>query len=410
MALTDKEARTARPKAKPYKRYDRDGLFLLITPSAGRAGKGRYWRLKYRLHGKENTLALGTYPEVSLAQARAAAQEARTLLRQGTDPVHQRRREKQQAALSHAHTFKAVAMEWLDSQRGRWSPKHYERVLRGLGADLFPAIGALPVAEITPQDVLAVARNVEKRGALYAASRVIERAGSVFRFAVQTLRSTTNPAAELRGALKGRKVKHRAAVKESELPGLLRAVASYPGDPVTKLGLQMLALTFVRPGELRGARWDELDIAAGLWRIPAERMKMRAEHLVPLSRQTLAVVEALRPFTGRGEFLFPSRSSRDPQKTISENTFIYALYRLGYQGKATAHGFRATACTILNEQGWRPDVIERQLAHLERNKVRAAYHRSEYLEDRRKMMQHWADYLDAIVQGAAVVSLHRGRA
>jgi integrase len=278
-------------------------------------------------------------------------------------------------------------------------------VLTSLEVDAFPALGALPIKEITPPMVLEVIRAVESRGALDVASRVLQRTSSIFRFAIQTGRATYNPAADMRGVLKTRKVEHRSTISRGELPEFLKKLDSYSGDPITKLALRLIILTFVRTGELRGARWEELNIDQGEWRIPAERMKMRSSHIVPLSPQALGVVEELRLLTGQFDLLFPSQ--RDQQRPISENTLLYAIYRLGYHKRATVHGFRALASTILNETGFRPDVIERQLAHVERNKVRAAYHRSEYLEERRKMMDWWGACIESMANEQDVVLFRR---
>jgi integrase len=278
-------------------------------------------------------------------------------------------------------------------------------VVDSLEADVFPALGDIAIKEITPPTVLEVIRAVESRGALDVASRILQRTSAVFRYAIQTGRATYNPAADMKGVLKTRKVEHRSAISRADLPDFLKKLDSYSGDPVTKLGLTLIVLTFVRTGELRGARWEEFDVDQGEWRIPAERMKMRSAHIVPLSPQALAVIEELRPLTGQSDLLFPSK--RNQRKPISENTLLYALYRLGYHKRATVHGFRALASTILNETGFRPDVVERQLAHVERNKVRAAYHRSEYLEERRKMMDWWGACLESMSKDQKVVFLRR---
>ena len=326
-------------------------------------------------------------------------------IKAGNDTVVKRREEKHLALLSAENTFEAVTREWHEQKREQWTPHHATEVINTLMRDVFPAIGNKPITDIAPKEVLAIVRKVEKRGALDVASRILQRTGSVFRYAVQTGRIVINPATELRGVIKQRKVKHKPALKADELPEFLRKLDNYDGDQVTILALTLLALTFVRPGELRGARWEEFDLDNSQWQIPAERMKMRHEHIVPLSRQALAILDQLKTLTGNSELLFPSRNGEG--KLMSENTLTYALYRMGYHSRATAHGFRATASTILNEQGWRPDVIERQLAHAERNKVRAAYHRSEYLADRKKMMQSWADYLDSLRSGANIVNIKR---
>lgn len=388
--------KNAKPREKDYKLFDGGGLFLLV-----RKDGSKYWRLKYRFAGKEKLLALGVFPEVPLAEARAEMRTAKEILRRGQDPGLLRKQQKQQQKIAGANTFEAVAMEWWENKQGDWSENHAGRVIESLRSDAFPAIGLRPVSEIQPPEVLALIRKIESRDALDVAGRVLQRCSSVFRYAVQTGRAMVNPASELTGALKTRKVQHRAAVSRTELPGLLKAISGYNGYPITRLALQLLMLTFVRPGELRGARWEEFDLDAKIWRIPAERMKMGSEHLIPLSRQALEILEQLKPLSGHLELLFAGERSR--MKPISENTMTYALYRLGYKSRATAHGFRTTASSILNEEGFNPDAIERQLSHLERNQVRAAYTKhAEYLKDRAKMMQWWGDYLYRLEVGGNV--------
>lgn len=394
MPLTDPDIRNAKPGEKPYKLSDSGGLFLLVTPNGG-----KWWRLKYRHAGKEKLLSLGVYGKgdgkVSLKEARTKRDEAKALLAAGTDPAAtMTKREKKRAATLRAeNSFESLAREWLKHKSGQWSEGHTKRVLDSLEVEVFPILGDRPVTEITPPEVLEVIRGMEKRGILEAASRTQQRIKSVFRYAIQTGRASYNPSAELAGVLMTRKVQHREALSREALPDFVKKLEAYPGTPEVKQALKLLMLTFVRPGELRGARWEEFDLEAKVWRIPGERMKMKAPHLVPLSRQALALLEELRPLTGRFALLFPGVNDRE--RPISENTLNDAIRkRLGFQ--ATSHGFRATASTILNEDGFRPDAIERQLAHAERNKVRAAYHRTEYLEERTKMMQAWADYLDAL--------------
>jgi integrase len=397
MALTDTKARNAKPREKEYKLSDGRGLHLLVKPNGG-----KYWRLQYRLDGKQKLLALGVYPDVSLADAREDMAAARRLIKKSQDPVESNREKKRQAKAQSENSFEKVAREWHGKQ-GRWTPDHAHRVLCSLEKEVFPLIGAKPIHGITAPMILEAVRRVEKRNALDVASRVLQRVSSVYRYAIQTGRTTYNPAADLVGSLKTRKVTHRAALSRVDLPEFLAKLQNYDGQPVTRLALRLVALTFVRSRELRGARWDEFDFDRAEWRIPASRMKITAEHIVPLSRQTIAVLEELRPLTGSYELVFPNQ--KNCHKPMSENTLLYALYRMGYHQRATVHGFRATASTILNEMGFRPDVIERQLAHAERNKVRAAYHRSEYLEERCKMMQAWADYLDSLTTGAKVIPL-----
>ena len=388
--LTDPKVRQAKPGDKPYKLFDGGGLFLLVQP-----GGSKLWRLKYRFGGKEKLFAIGSYDKgVSLKKAREERDKARDQLVDGIDPGVAKKEEKHAEMDQAENTFKAIALNWAETYGSRWTESHRERVVDSLEADVFPALGDIAVKEITPPMVLEVIRAVESRGALDVASRILQRTSAVFRYANQTGRATYNPAADMQGVLKTRKVEHRSAISQAELPDFLKKLDSYSGDPITKLALRLIVLTFVRTGELRGARWEEFDVDQEEWRVPAERMKIRSAHIVFLSPQALAVIEELRPLTGQFDMLFPSQ--RDQRKPISENTLLYALYRLGYHKRATVHGFRALASTILNETGFRPDVIERQLAHVERNKVRAAYHRSEYLEERQKMMDWWGTYIESM--------------
>ena len=399
--LTDPKIRQAKPADKPYKLSDGGGLFLLVKP-----GGSKLWRLKYRFGGKEKLLAIGSYDKgVSLKKARDERDKARKQLVEGIDPGASRKEKKHAEREQIENTFRAIALNWAETYGAHWTESHRARVVTSLEADAFPALGDLPIKEITPPMVLEVIRAVESRGALDVASRVLQRTSSIFRFAIQTGRATYNPASDMRGVLKTRKVEHRSTISQGELPEFLKKLDSYSGDPITKLALRLIILTFVRTGELRGARWEEFDVDQREWRIPAERMKMRSPHIVPLSHQALAVLEELQPLTGHFDLLFPSQ--RDQQKPISENTLLYALYRLGYHKRATVHGFRALASTIMNETGFRPDVIERQLAHVERNKVRAAYHRSEYLEERQKMMDWWGACIESMANEQKVVLLRR---
>ena len=400
MALTDKAARGAKSREKPYKLADGMGLYLLVNPE-----QRKYWRLKYRIAGKEKVLALGTYPDVSILEARTARDVAKRLIKAGRDPITAKKQERLAARVSAANTFASVALEWVEQQRHRWTAGHVERVLGSLKADIFPDIGGRPIKDINAPELLAVLKKVERRGVFETAQRLLQRCGAVFRYAIVTHRAERNPALDLRGSIKQPKRENHAALLAADLPEYLRKLEAYDGRPETRLALKLLALTFVRSGELRKAEWSEFDFDKTEWRIPAERMKMRAPHVVPLSKQALAVLAELKSLTGSGRFLFPNQSKLTVP--MSENTMLYALYRMGYHSRATGHGFRATASTILNEQGWKADVIERQLAHAERNKVRAAYHRSEYLDDRRKMMQAWADYLDALANSANVVPLRQ---
>lgn len=400
MPLSDTQIRRSKPKDKPFKLSDSGGLFLHIQPTGA-----KYWRLAYRFANKQKTLALGIYPQIPLAKARDKRIEAKSLLENGIDPaiVMSKKARKNREIANTNNSFEAIAREWHEQQKGAWSENHAKRVLSSLENDVFPDIGVLPIQDVKPPMVLSVLKKIENRDALGVAAKVLQRCKAVFRYAVQTGRTEQNPVTDLQGVLKTRKVVHRTALKKSELPDFLEKLKSYDGNTVTRLALKLILLTFVRTNELRGATWDEFDLGNAEWQIPAERMKMRSEHVVPLSLQAVEALQELKQITGKHDLVFASE--RSWKKSISENTMLYAMYRMGYHGIATVHGFRATASTILNESGFKPDVIERQLAHVERNKVRAAYHRSEYLEDRTKMMQWWADYIDGLQNSNNVVHL-----
>ncbi len=395
LSLTETAIRTAKPADKPRKISDGGGLYIQINPNGA-----RYWRYKYRFRDKQKTLALGVYPDVKLADARKRHREAREQLAAGVDPGAEKKRARMAAQAAAEQSFEKVAREWISKQAPRWSADHTGRVLTSLEADIFPDLGERPISEVTAPDLLATLRKIEHRGALETLSKVHQRCDAIFRYGIATGRCERDPSADLRGSFTTRKAQGHAALSAAELPEFLRNLEHYDGDVQTKLALELVLLTFVRTGELRGAEWREFDFDKAEWRIPAHRMKMDDEHIVPLSSQAIAVLRELEPGDG---LVLPSK--KKITQPISENTLLYAMYRMGYHGRATVHGFRATASTILNEQGWRPDVIERQLAHAERNKVRAAYNRAEYLPERRKMMQHWADYLDGMKRGADVVSI-----
>lgn len=401
MALTDAAVRNAKPNGdKAYKLSDEKGLYLIVTVSGG-----KWWRLDYRHDGKRKTLSLGTYPETTLKEAREKRDEARKAVSQGIDPSRQRRVSKLKERIARENSFENIAKEWAGRQANRWTPDHHDRVVTSLAADIFPELGEFPVNEITAQDLLKALRKIEARGAHETAGRVLQRCGAVFKYAIVTGRCTYNPAADLRGSLTPVKVTHRAALKASEMPEFFDRLANYDGHVQTRLAIQLLMLTFVRPGELRGAAWQEFDFDLSEWRIPAERMKMRDEHIVPLSRQAVDVLHQLHVINGAYPLVFPGANK--PHQPMSENTVLFALYRMGYHGRATGHGFRATASTILNELGYNHDAIERQLAHAPRDKIRAAYNRAQYLPERRKLMQDWADILDGFKNGAKVIPIRR---
>lgn len=391
MPLTDLKIRNAKPRAKPYKLSDGGGLFLLVHPNGG-----KYWRLKYRFAGRERTLALGTYPDVKLDEVRKKQLEAREALKAKQDPGALKQEAKRQQVLKGENTFEAVALEWHGKKDHGWSPQYAATIKFRLNRHIFPSLGKRPVADITAPEVLAMLRMVEQYDALDLAQRLSAVCGQIFSYAIATGRAERNPVPDLRGALKTPVRKHRTYLEADDLPEFLQKLAGFDGGQQTKLALQLMLLTFVRTIELRGAKWKEFDLDKAEWRIPAERMKMRVQHIVPLSRQAVAVLHELKQITGKWAYVFPNRLKSETY--ISENTLLYALYRMGYHMRATVHGFRSTASTILNENGFAPDVIERQLAHDERNKVRAAYNHAQHLPERRKMMQWWADYLDEAAQ------------
>ena len=401
MPLTATAVRNTKPGTAPKRLYDSGGLYLEITPAGG-----RWWRFAYRFKGKRELISLGVAKDVPLAEARQRRDEARKLLASGVDPSAKRQADKREAEGRAANSFEAVAREWYARQAHAWVETHASDVLRRLEANLFPQIGTTPIAELTAPILLAAVRRIEQRGAYDLAHRVLQVAGQVLRYGIATGRCERDLSRDLRGALTPHKGRNQAAVTPDKLPALLRAIDGYGelGDRMTALALRLLALTFVRTGELIGATWDEIDLDGAAWIIPAARMKMKTEHVVPLSRQAAAVLRELQALGGGSRYVFPGRN---PDKPISNNTMLFALHRLGYKGKMTGHGFRAVASTILNERGFRADVIERQLAHRERNDIRGAYKRAEYLSERRKMMEAWANMVDALAQGARVIPLQR---
>jgi integrase len=352
----------------------------------------KYWRMKYFFAGKERLLALGVYPEVSLSDARERHLAARKVLAKGRDPNEVKREEKQGRTLNALASFESVAREWLSLREHEWRSKTFRYKKNRLEGYVFPKLGARPIAEIKATEVLDMLRSVEKRGTLELTRRISQMTGQVFSYAVATGRAERNPVPDLRGALKTPVVRHHSYLKEAELPEFFRQLAAYDGHPVTRYALQLLFLTFVRTTELRAATWDEINFEKREWRIPAERMKMKEVHIVSLSDQALELLIEIKVLTGNRVHVFPNQHR--PTTFMSENAMLYALYRMGYHSRATGHGVRSTASTILNENGFSPDVIERQLAHSERNAVRAAYNYAQYLPERKRMMQWWADFLD----------------
>ncbi|MGH8471735.1 MAG: tyrosine-type recombinase/integrase [Gammaproteobacteria bacterium] len=394
--LTDIAIKAGKPRERPYKLFDAGGLYLIVSPSGG-----RWWRLNYVCGGAHKTLSLGTYPLVALKQAREKRDDLRRLLANGVDPGAVRKAAKR----SGDGAFEALTREWHAKHRHAWTSGHADRILADLSKNVFPWLGGQPPADITPAELLAVLRRIEARGALETAHRVLSDCGRVFRYAIATGRAERDVAADLRGALPPtRPVRHAAITEVKAIGGLLRALDGYEGQFITRCALRLAPLLFVRPGELRAAEWREFDLEAAEWRIPTQRMKMRQVHIVPLARQALAILRELYPLTGHGCYVFPSL--RTGSRPLSENTLNAALRRLGYDKHTmTSHGFRSMASTVLNESGWHHDAIERQLAHSPKDKVRATYNYAEYLPERRRLMQWWADYLDGLRAGAVVVPI-----
>lgn len=429
MALTDTRIRNAKAARKPYKLTDSAGLHVEVRPSGA-----KLWRLRYRLPGvnkkgervlRENMFALGEYVQapagesrketeqrvqsgrLTLAEARQQRDKARGLVKQGIHPAHNRQALRVAQIAEGGNTFETVAREWIEKNKARWSPYYLRQVERFLKADVFPYIGTLPVRSVTSAHLLEIVRRIEKR-APTVALLVRQWCSAVFRYAVATLRADGDPTVALKGAITRPKVQHRKPLARSEIPHLLKKLEESGGNRTTKIAMRLLMLIFVRPVELRAAEWKEFDLDHTEWRIPAERMKMREPHIVPLSVQAGELLRELKTITGSNRYLFPN--NRRPKTFMTPTTLNRALERMGYGNKFSAHGFRATASTALNEMGYRPDVIERQLAHKERNKVRASYNRAEYLAERREMMQSWANTIDALARGDKVIPGKFGKA
>lgn len=393
MALTDTSIRSAKPQDKPAKLFDGGGLFLLVTPNGG-----KWWRLKYRFGGKEKLLSLGVYPAISLKEARKRREEAKEQIALGIDPGANRKAVKEAVRAEAVNSFEVVAREWHDKQKDTWVKSHGDKIFARFTNDIFPIIGAKPIGTVTAPELLEALRRIEARGAVETAHRTLQNCGQVFRYAIATGRAERDPAADLRGALTPIKHTSFASITEpKEIGALLRDIDAYQGNIIVCAALRMAPYVFVRPGELRRAEWEEFNLEAKEpeWRIPASRMKMRKLHIVPLAPQVVSILQDLHRYTGNGRYLFPSMRAKSAP--ISDVTLLAALRRMGYDKESmTVHGFRSMASTLLNEQGYNRDWIERQLAHGERNTVRAAYNYAEYLPERRRMMQEWADYLDEL--------------
>lgn len=403
MPLTDTACKNAKPKpdGKPAKYADEKGMYLLVNQT------GKYWRLDYRYANKRKTLAIGVYPTVTLKDAREKRDEARRLLAEDIDPGEHRKVTKASKVLQAENSFEAVAREWFTKFKPTWTDGHAERIIRRLERDIFPWLGSRPIAGIEAPELLTNLQRIERRGAIETAHRAMQNTSQIFRYAIATGRAKYNPAADLTGALAPTiKTSFPTITDPTKIAELLRAIDGYQGTLATQCALKLAPLVFVRPGELRQAEWCEVDLENALWVIPAARMKMREKHVVPLSRQAVAILSELKPLTGNGRYVFPG--ARSNGRPMSENTVNAALRRLGYdKDTMTGHGFRHMASTLLNEQGWNRDAIERQMAHAERNSIRATYNYAEYLPERHRMMQSWADYLETLKNGAKITPLFK---
>lgn len=398
MKLNARQVDAAKPREKAYKLADGAGLYLEVVPSGS-----RYWRMKYRFNGKEKRMAFGVYPAVSLAQARALRDEAKKKLAEGIDPSFAKKEEKLVRDVQLNNTFQAVALEWHGTKVSRWSEGYASDIIEAFNKDIFPYIGQQPVNEIKPLVLLNVLRRMESRGATEKAKKVRQRCSEVFRYAIVTGRAEYNPAADLTSAMSGHESKHYPFLTVEELPDFFKALSGYTGSPLVVLAACLLILTGVRTGELRGAFWSEFDLEKAVWEIPAERMKMKRPHLVPLSTQALEIVQQLKVMSGQYPLVFPGRN--DPRKTMSEASINQVFKRIGYTGKVTGHGFRHTMSTILHEEGFNTAWIETQLAHVDKNAIRGTYNHALYLEGRREMMQWYADYIDNIGKYKTIMAL-----
>ncbi len=406
MKLSPTRCKNAKPKEKPYKLSDGGGMYLLVMPNGS-----KLWRIKFYAGGKENSLSLGSYPEVSLAQAREKRDAIRKQLQAGVDPSRARKDEKRQAALTSEYTFEAVAREWHERGKANWSDNYGAYILKRLEQDLFPQIGHYPIATITTPELLKALQKVENRGVRELTHRLAQMCAQVFRYAAVKGLGDNNPALNVKIALKPIRHKHYPAIEVQQLPEFVQILERNPARlyPQTLRALKLMMLTFVRTSELIKARWKEIDLENREWIIPAERMKMRRPHIVPLSKQAVALFKEQKELTGNWEFVFPNIAH--PKKTMSNNTILMALKRMGYQGQMTGHGFRSLAMSSIKEKlGYRHEVIDRQLAHAPSGKINQAYDRAAFLSDRRKMMQDWADYVDKISKNGKVVTLESKKA
>lgn len=389
MTLTARQVETAKPKEKSYKLFDGGGLYLEVT-----AKGSRYWRMKYRFGGKEKRLAFGVFPTVTLAEAREMRNQAKKVLAAGGDPGEVKKEEKAIQKLSTGNTFEAIAREWHKSKADRWSLRYRDEIIDTFEKDIFPYIGKRPIAEIKPLELLETLRKMEKRGALEKMRKVRQRCGEVYRYAIITGRAEYNPAPDLATALTPPKKQHFPFLTAEELPYFLKDLAGYTGSVITKTATKIILLTAVRTQELRFARWQDIDLEKGIWEIPAEVMKMKRPHVVPLSKQVIELFNSLKPLSGHYELVFIGRN--DHRKPISKESVNQVIELLGYKGRLTGHGFRHTMSTILHEKGYNSAWIETQLAHIDKNAIRGTYNHAQYMDGRREMMQWYADYMDKL--------------
>ena len=396
MKLTARQVDTSRPKDKPYKLSDGGGLYLLGNPNGS-----RYWRLKYRIAGKEKLLALGVYPDITLAEARQKRADAKKVLAAGGDPGQEKQEEKQAKEQAVANSFERLAMEWHAHKSTSWSEGYAEHLLMYLKKDIFPFIGQKAITDIGQVEMLNVLRKMEQRGVLDKLKKTRQACRQIFTYAIITGRAEHNPVSDLAGALKSPKQQHYPHLLVDQIPDFLRALSEYSGSTITRNATQLLMLTGLRTIELRASEWVDIDFDKGVWNIPAERMKMRRPHLVPLSSQVRELLEEIHQLTGRGKYVFPGRN--DAGKPMSEASINQVIKRIGYDGKATGHGFRHTMSTILHEQGYNTAWIETQLAHVDKNSIRGTYNHAQYLDGRREMLQWYADYMAALENGENVV-------
>lgn len=389
MALSDIKIKTAKPLDKPYKLSDSGGLYLIVNRNGS-----KYWRMKYRFAGKEKMLSIGVYPQVTLAEARNQRDDAKKLLAQNKDPSEQKQLARLEKHLASESTFEAVACEWHTSKADRWSLRYRDEIIDTFEKDIFPYIGKRPIAEIKPLELLETLRKMEKRGALEKMRKVRQRCGEVFRYAIITGRAEYNPAPDLASALTPPKKQHFPFLTTEELPYFLKDLAGYTGSVITKTATKIILLTAVRTQELRFARWQDIDLEKGIWEIPAEVMKMKRPHVVPLSKQVIELFNSLKPLSGHYELVFIGRN--DHRKPISKESVNQVIELLGYKGRLTGHGFRHTMSTILHEKGFNSAWIETQLAHRDKNSIRGTYNHAQYIDGRKEMMQWYADYIDEL--------------